>query len=374
MHSRQLPEMLYSAWVLRMNKKHYIIPIFVPHKGCPHDCIFCNQKKITGQIGEVTAGEVKLKIEEYLATIPKDSSHIEVAFYGGSFTAISLDYQKELLEAAFSYVEEARIESIRVSTRPDCIDTDIADNLKKYGVEIVELGVQSMDEDVLKSCNRGHTSQEVVEAVGLLKEYGFTVGVQMMIGLPVDSEEKALRTAKELISLKPDIARIYPALVIKNTYMEEMYLKGEYQPLTLEAAVSESKKLLILFEGNGIKVIRIGLQPTENILLGKDVVAGPFHPAIRHLVESLVYRDIIVYLLGKTGEKHKDITLKVNPKNISELVGHKKSNINYIKSKFFIDKLEILQDEYVETGTIVLINGEKNIYMSKCDYYSISSK
>lgn len=354
-----------------MNNRHYIIPIFVPHKGCPHDCIFCNQKKITGQIGEVTAMEVKEKIEEYLKTLPEEGSHIEVAFYGGSFTAIPLDYQKQLLKAAFSYVQEGRISNIRVSTRPDCIDAEILENLMRYGTTVVELGVQSMDEAVLKLCNRGHTSKDVVDAVRLLKEYGFTVGVQMMIGLPGDSEGKALETAKELIRLKPDIARIYPALVIKNTYMEEMYLRGEYQPLSLEEAVLESKKLLILFEGNGVNVIRIGLQPTENILLGKDVVAGPFHPAMRHLVESLIYRDIIELLLKKAGGENSSITLKVNPKNISEMVGYKKNNIDFIKSKFFIDKIEIIQDTSVEAGTIVLIIGEKSINMSKKDYNSI---
>lgn len=357
-----------------MNKEHYIIPIFVPHKGCPHDCIFCNQKKITGQLEEVTAGKVREKIEQNLSTIPKEGSHIEVAFFGGSFTAIPIDYQNELLAAASSYMEDGRIEGIRVSTRPDCINKAIAENLKKYGVRIVELGVQSMDEDVLKQCNRGHTSEDVVHAVRVLKEYGFIVGIQIMIGLPADSGEKALRTARELISLKPDIARIYPALVIKNTYMEEMYLNDEYKPLTLEAAVELSKKLLILLEGNGINVIRIGLQPTENILMGKDVVAGPFHPSFRQLVESLVYRDIIVYLLNKATEKYKNITLKVNPRNISELIGHKKSNINFIKSKFYIDKLEILQDINVEADTVVVINGEKSNIMSKNNYYSISLK
>ena len=357
-----------------MNKKHYIIPIFVPHKGCPHDCIFCNQKKITGQLGEVAAGEVKTKIEEYLSTIQAEGSHIEVAFYGGSFTAISLDHQKELLAAACSYVEEGRIANIRVSTRPDCIDNEIAENLKKYRVSIVELGVQSMDEEVLELCNRGHTPEDVVEAVGILKEYGLTVGVQMMIGLPGDSEEKALGTAGGLIRLKPDIARIYPALVIKNTYMEDMYLRGEYKPLALEAAVQLSKKLLIIFEGNGINVIRIGLQPTENIHMGRDVVAGPFHPAMRHLVESGVYRDMLEQLLEKMRGKHRSITLKVNPKNVSELVGHRKSNINYIKLKYFIDKIEISQDNFVEAGTIMLIDGEKSINMSEKDYYSISSK
>lgn len=237
--------------MLDMNNKHYIIPIFVPHKGCPHDCIFCNQKKITGQIEEVKAKDVKTKIENYLNTIPKDSSYIEVAFYGGSFTAIPFEYQEQLLKAAFLYVEAGSVASIRVSTRPDCIDVRISENLKRYGVKVVELGVQSMDETVLKLCNRGHSPEDVVNAVGILKEFGFTVGVQMMIGLPGDTEKKAVKTAKDLIALKPDIARIYPALTIKNTYMEEMYLRGEYQPLTLDAAVELSKKLLILLRVMG---------------------------------------------------------------------------------------------------------------------------
>ena len=356
-----------------MFKKHYIIPIFVPHKGCPHDCIFCNQKKITGQIEEVTAKDVKAKIEDYLSMMHEGSSQIEVAFYGGSFTAIPLEYQEQLLDAAFMYVKAGRIAGIRVSTRPDCIDERISENLRKYGVRTVELGVQSMDEEVLKLCNRGHSPEDVINSVGILKEFGFSVGVQMMIGLPGDTEEKAVKTAEALIALKPDIARIYPALTIKSTYMEEMFLKGEYQPLTLDEAVELSKKLLILFESNGINVIRIGLQPTENINSGKDIVAGPFHPSMRHLVESLIYRDMLVYLLEKEGEK-KEITLVINPKNVSELVGLKKSNIDYIKSKFFIDKIRISQDKSVEAGTLMLNIGEKSIIMSKKDYYSISTK
>ncbi|HQL35333.1 MAG TPA: radical SAM protein [Bacillota bacterium] len=356
-----------------MFKKHYIIPIFVPHKGCPHDCIFCNQKKITGQIEEVTAKDVKAKIEDYLSMMHEGSSQIEVAFYGGSFTAIPLEYQEQLLDAAFMYVKAGRIAGIRVSTRPDCIDERISENLRKYGVRTVELGVQSMDEEVLKLCNRGHSPEDVINSVGILKEFGFSVGVQMMIGLPGDTEEKAVKTAEALIALRPDIARIYPALTIKSTYMEEMFLKGEYQPLTLDEAVELSKKLLILFESNGINVIRIGLQPTENINSGKDIVAGPFHPSMRHLVESLIYRDMLVYLLEKEGEK-KEITLVINPKNVSELVGLKKSNIDYIKSKFFIDKIRISQDKSVEAGTLMLNIGEKSIIMSKKDYYSISTK
>lgn len=356
-----------------MNKKRYIIPIFVPHRGCPHDCIFCNQKKITGQLEEVTTGDVNTKIKDYLNTIPDSGSQIEVAFYGGSFTAIPLEYQEKLLKAAFMFIKAGRIDGIRVSTRPDCIDERIMANLKKYGVKTVELGVQSMDAEVLKLCNRGHSPEDVVNAVWILKEFGFSVGVQMMIGLPGDNEEKAVKTAKELIRLKPDIARIYPALIIKNTYMEKMYIRGEYKPMTIDAAVELSKKLLILFESNGINVIRIGLQPTENINLGKDVVAGPFHPSMRHLVESLIYRDMMVHLLKMAGGR-KEITLRVNPRNISELVGHKKSNIDFVKSNFFIDKFEIFQDKSVEPDTLVLFLGEKYIIMSKKDYYSISSK
>lgn len=354
-----------------MSKQYYIIPIFVPHKGCPHDCIFCNQKKITGQIGEVTAQEVKYKIEAYLQTIPASGSHIEVAFYGGSFTAIPIEYQTELLEAAFSYYKEGRLENIRVSTRPDCIDREIAENLKRFGAGIVELGVQSMDEEVLAICNRGHTSEDVVKAVGLLKEYGFIVGVQMMVGLPGDTEEKMLQTARRLVGLKPDIARIYPALVIKSTYMEELYLRGDYIPLSIEEAAAISKKLLVIFESNGVNVIRIGLQPTENILTGKDVVAGPFHPSMRQLVEALLYRDMLELLIQRFEAVEKTISIRVNPRSISEVIGNRKSNIIYLKEKFSIDKIEIIQDECADMDKIVVINGEKSSSMSKYDYYSI---
>jgi radical SAM enzyme (TIGR01210 family) len=356
-----------------MSKRYYIIPIFVPHKGCPHDCVFCNQKKITGQIEEVTAADVTEKIETYLNTISRENSMLEIAFYGGSFTAIPIDYQKELLQAAFYYVERGLIDSIRVSTRPDYINKEILENLKRYGVETVELGVQSMDEEVLELSNRGHTSLDVIRAVKLLKEYDFKVGIQMMIGLPGDTCEKSLDTAKRLIELKPDIARIYPALVIRNTFMEEMYYSGSYKPLTLQEAVILSKKLLILFEREGVNVIRIGLQPTENIFMGKDVVAGPFHPSMRQLVEALIYREMLEYMLNNIKGSKSAVTIKVNPKNISELVGQKRENISYLIKKFFIDKIKIIQENCVEEDTLVLDNDENSIILSKEYFYSIAS-
>lgn len=275
--------------------KHYIIPIFVPHFGCPHDCIFCNQKKITGLTTNVKPKDVENIIDEYLGYFRKDS-YIEVAFYGGSFTAIDMDIQSALLEIPYKYKTNGIIDAIRMSTRPDAIDNIILDNLKKYSVDTIELGVQSLDEVVLNASERGHTAQEVYKASELIKSYGFNLGLQMMIGLPEDSFEKSLYTCREFIKLNPYNVRIYPTLVIKGTFLEKQYLKGDYQPLTIDEAVAQSSILLMLFYLNAINVIRVGLQPTENIQMGKDVVAGPFHPSFRQLVESNIYRLSLIHI------------------------------------------------------------------------------
>ena len=234
--------MLLLLWVLSMSKKHYIIPIFVPHRGCPHDCIFCNQKRITGQVNNVTAEDAKLIIEKYLRTIKDKQANVEIAFFGGSFTGIPMDEQNSLLALANEYLYRGQIDYIRLSTRPDYINNIILENLKKYNVKIVELGIQSMDKDVLSAANRGHSPEDVEEAIKLLKQEGFIVGAQLMVGLPKDNEEKALETAKKIVELKPHIARIYPVLVIKDTYLEKMYRYGTYKPLSIEQAVKISKR------------------------------------------------------------------------------------------------------------------------------------
>jgi histone acetyltransferase (RNA polymerase elongator complex component) len=349
-------------------KRHYIIPIFVSHRGCPHDCIFCNQKKITGQGGDVSGQDVKNKIEEYLETIPKENSVIELAFYGGSFTAIPIDQQQELLEAVQPYIALGAIKNIRISTRPDCIDMRVIELLKTYKVQIVELGVQSMDDEVLRISNRGHSAADVSNAVSLLKQHGFTVGVQVMVGLPGDSMLKSINTVKKLVELKPDIARIYPVLVITNTYLEQLYNRGEYKPLSLEETVEQCKKLLILFERNDIEVIRIGLQPTENILEGKEVVAGPFHSSMRQLVVSSIYRDMIDDLLKDVGEL-KGLEITVNPKDISDLLGQKRCNFDYIKKNRKIENLLITQSNDIDRQCIMMKYDEKKHIMSKKDFY-----
>ena len=351
-----------------MNKRHYIIPVFVSHRGCPHDCVFCNQKKITGQGGDATGADVKAKIEEYLATIPHVNTIIELAFYGGSFTAIPLEQQVELLAAVQPYIEDGSIRNIRVSTRPDCINRQVLEVLKKYRVQIVELGVQSMDEEVLALSNRGHSAQDVIDAVKLLKADGFIVGVQVMVGLPGDTEQKSLDTVKRLIELQPHIARIYPALVIRNTYMEQMYYEGSYQPLSIEAAVEICKKQLILFEQNHIEVIRIGLQPTENILEGREVVAGPFHPSMRQLVVSSLYKALMESALNS--EEHiETLEIVVHPADISDLLGQKKMNILFLKNVKKIDKIHIQQDGKQERQSFLMKNGEIVRKLSIKDFF-----
>lgn len=309
--------------------KTYNIPIFVPHRGCPFDCVFCNQKRITGSTDIVTAEKVKDTISQYLKTLPKDNCVIEAAFFGGSFTGIPILEQSTLLLAAKTFLDEGKIHGIRLSTRPDYISVEILENLLKYGVTTIELGVQSMDDDVLLKSNRGHSKEQVINAVSLIRQYPFKLGLQMMTGLPGDNDEKSIQTARELIALSPDFVRIYPTLTIKDTYLETLYLNGEYVPQTVEEAVELSKKLLLMFEENNINVIRIGLQSTKEICEHGSVVAGPVHSSFRELVESSIYFDLI----GAQLKKGDRANVFVNPNEISKAIGNKRRNILKFKDK-----------------------------------------
>jgi histone acetyltransferase (RNA polymerase elongator complex component) len=314
--------------------KKRIIPIFVPHRGCPHDCIFCNQKKITGVSTDITSDDVRNIIEEYLATIDKDAS-IEIAFFGGSFTAIDMNIQRSLLSVAKEYVDKKIVDDIRMSTRPDCISDEILTMLKEYKVSIIELGVQSLDDKVLIDSVRGHSDKDVFKSSKLIKKYGIKLGLQMMIGLPSDTESKCIYTAKKFIELEPDCVRVYPTLVVKETGLEKLLEENKYKPFTLDESISIVKKVLVLFYINNINVIRVGLQATEDIAIGKEVLAGPYHPAYRELVESKMYGDYIEYIIDKY-EVKKEIVVSVNKKNVSRILGNKKSNVKNIKEKYGI--------------------------------------
>ena len=347
--------------------KKRIIPIFVPHRGCPHDCIFCNQKKITGVSTDVTSEDVRNIIEEYLPTIDNDAS-IEVAFFGGSFTAIDEDIQNDLLEVAKEYVEKGLIQDIRMSTRPDCISEDILNRLKEYKVSIIELGVQSMDKNVLIDSVRGHDTEEVIKSAKLIKESGIKLGLQMMVGLPSDTEEKCINTARKFVELKPDCVRIYPTLVVKDTGLEILLNKGEYKPFTLEQSIQIVKKLLALFYVNNINVIRVGLQATEDIQIGKAVVDGPHHPAFRELVESEMIKDYLTYIAKKYNVE-KNIIVKTNKKNISKIIGNKKSNNIYMKNELKIN-LKTIEEDIDINDLEIILDDNKSIKINISDVYS----
>ena len=304
-----------------MSKNYYIIPVFISHQGCPHQCVFCNQDRIARVVEkEVTKDDVRKTIDDYLKTINAKGATLEVSFFGGTFTAIPVQQQKDLLSVALEYKNRGLIHNIRLSTRPDAINNYILDYLKEYKVDIIELGVQSLDDEVLIKAGRGHTAKQVKDASKLIKEYGFILGHQIMPGLPGDTFEKDICTVEKSISMNPDICRIYPALIIKDTPMEKMYKRGEYIPYSLEEAVEISTKLLKLYKDAKVKVIRIGLQPTESITWGQDIIDGPFHPAFRELVEG----NLICNNLKSKASDDKDIIIEINPKDVSKLYANKK--------------------------------------------------
>lgn len=333
-------------------KKQYIIPIFVPHLGCPNDCVFCNQKSISGQTKQVTKEDVKNIIEEHLKYIKKDSK-VEVAFFGGSFTGIEEAKQEELLSAAYEYIKQKKVDSIRISTRPDYIDKKILKRLKKYKVKTIELGVQSANDYILKKAGRGHTFEDVVKASKLIRWYGFELGHQMMVGLPESTTVDEINTAKQLIKLKPKMVRIYPVLVIKNTKLEKDYNERKYKPLTVTQAVEVCKELVKLFVKKHIEVIRIGLQPTDTITNPdndkSEVLAGPFHPAFRQLVESGMWYDVIVEKIKQLNTKVKEVVVTVNPADVNNVIGQRKDNINNLRDVYDVN-LIVKADEKIKQG------------------------
>lgn len=334
-------------------KKQYIIPIFVPHLGCPNDCIFCNQKSISGQKENMTKEKAKKIIEDYLENIKEEEAQIEIAFYGGSFTAIEEKLQEELLQTAYSYIEEGRIESIRISTRPDSITKEILKKLKKYKVKTIELGVQSANDYILKKANRGHTFLDVKKASKMIRWNGFKLGHQMMVGLPESTKIDEINTAKALIKLKPKMVRIYPVLIIKNTKLEKEYQQGKYEPLPLVQAVETCKELVRMFADKKIDIIRVGLQNTEEIdepqNQESEVVAGPYHPAFRQLVESSLWYDAIVGKIKKLNVKVREVEVTVNPVDANHVIGHKKENVMKLKDIYDVD-LILKQDESIKQG------------------------
>ena len=315
--------------------KHINVALFVPDEGCPHRCSFCNQKTISGKTKKLTVEDIDEAVK--IASANGDSKG-EIAFFGGSFTAIEKSYMVSLLERAKLYIDEGLFEGIRISTRPDCINEEILILLKKYGVTSIELGCQSMNDEVLLLNGRGHTSDDVVKASELIKEYGFEFGVQMMTGLYGDSDETAIKTAEKLIALSPDTVRIYPTVVLEGTRLSELYKAGEYKPQTVEEASELCARLIPMFEEKGIRIIRLGLHSGGNVEEG--FVAGAYHPAFKEICESKIYFQNILKEIRRENIPKGDITLTVNKKCVSALVGQKRSNIEKLRSMGYDCRVE----------------------------------
>lgn len=310
-----------------------ILPIFIPHAGCPHQCVFCNQRTISGQKTAALPG-AKAQIQCWLQWL-RPSKDNEAAFYGGSFTGLDMALQKQLLALSDELLEQGIIGSVRLSTRPDYINTEVLSLLKEHGVELVELGVQSLDDAVLEKAERGHTVESVYAAHKLLKEYGFKTGIQLMVGMPGQDFASVQDTAAKVAQLRPDIARIYPLLVIKDTPLAHSYEQDAFVPLSLEEAVEQSAYLYKTLTQAGIKVIRIGLQPDEELCAAGNIVAGPFHPAMGELVKSRVLRNHFTPMLQELVEGGARGVIFHCPRRYeSKLRGLKNSNMQYWQQRF----------------------------------------
>ena len=303
--------------------KHSNISIFVPHNGCPNACTFCNQREITGQSYQPTPQDVINAVN--ISRQYSDTQNTEIAFFGGSFTAIPRDYMLSLLQAAYPFVKSGEFYGIRLSTRPDCINSEILDILKSHGVTAIELGTQSMCDDVLKANKRGHTALDSVNSSLLIKQYGFSLGLQMMTGLYQSNNEKDIDTAHQIADLQPDTVRIYPTIVMRGTELYDLYKKGLYIPQTLETAIPLCAELLQFFEEKHINVIRLGLHDSDS--LKQNMMAGAYHPAFRELCESEIIFQNTLSLLQNHGISGGTVEFSVNPKSVSRFIGQKKCNL-----------------------------------------------
>jgi histone acetyltransferase (RNA polymerase elongator complex component) len=326
-----------------------IIPFFIPHAGCPHQCVFCDQKNITGRQAPPPASSLPLTINHYLRAFTGSGS-VQVAFYGGSFTALPHAVQQEYLEPVQPFIDSGRIAGIRLSTRPDGINADVLALLKRYHVGTVELGVQSMDDDVLLLAGRGHTAADTAHAVQLLRGHGFVIGLQLMPGLPGDRAETFETTVRKIVGLKPDFVRIYPTLVIRDTPLAVLYRSGRYTPLSLDTAIMLCRDALDLFEEAGIEVIRIGLPATDKLATPGTIAAGPYHPAFRQLVEASRFLIRMEQCLPP-GIDSGLVTFRVNPADLSSAIGQNRENIHAISDRHGLDAT-IVPDTAVPRGAV----------------------
>jgi histone acetyltransferase (RNA polymerase elongator complex component) len=324
-------------------RKHLIIPVFIPHEGCPYRCAFCNQTKITGVNQKSDETIVRQTIQSYLDVLDSESlpEKREVAFYGGSFTGLPEERQKQLLHAVQPSIKSGEVHSIRVSTHSLLINPRNISLLKNKNVKTVELGIQSTNDKVLQAVGRPCEFKIVKSAVDSIRKEGLGLGLQLMPGLPEDDETIFMNSVKDVIGLNPDFVRIYPTLVIKNTNLYEMYKLGEYLPWALDRMVRLVKDSLLAFQRENIPVIKVGLHSDPSML--ENLVDGPYHPSFRYLVDSLIARENMIDLIDQLQSIPQKLTFKVPSRQVSLYLGHKKDNIQAIQNLYGIDNIFIQQ-------------------------------
>ncbi|MHB8808851.1 MAG: elongator complex protein 3 [Desulfobulbaceae bacterium] len=330
----------------------FVIPIFIPHEGCPHACVFCNQHRISGRTGHhpVSPGEVAEIIAQWLVRgTTRRTGPVQVAFYGGSFTGLPEKRQEELLAAVAPFRQQGLVQAIRLSTRPDSIDSGVIARLHRFGVAIVELGVQSLDPEVLAACNRGHSAAQAIRAIGLLREAHLEVGVQLMVGLPGQSLLSLRRTVRQVAVLRPDFVRIYPVLVLRESRLAALHAQGCYRPLPLDQAVAQTAWMKNFFAGHGIRVVRMGLQPGPE--LEEALLAGPYHPAFGELVLARLMLRRTRRALRDVPEGTK-IKLSIADRDRSVFQGMHSANITRLRQMGLLERFELVTDPSQPRATL----------------------
>jgi len=341
-----------------MTTRPFIVPVFIPHAGCPHRCVFCNQTAITGRSGvQADLDDWRIRARQFLRFRRNHGRPAQIAFFGGNFLGLAGEHIHRLLAQAADFVQAGEVQGIRFSTRPDTVNRQTLDVLEHFPVQTVELGVQSMDDDVLRFSRRGHTAADTSAAVDLLKVRSYEVGLQVMVGLPGDNAFCLMETGRRIAALTPAFVRIYPTLVLSGSLLETWYHEGRYRPLAVDEAVEQTMPLYRLFRHQGIPVIRTGLQPTEEITPGGAVVAGPFHPSFGHLVQGACYGDALRNALRCRSIPHQTLEIRVHPKSVARMRGLRNANCGMLRREFGFLDVNVRPDSELAEDAIGLPDG-----------------
>jgi histone acetyltransferase (RNA polymerase elongator complex component) len=332
-----------------------IIPLFIPQRGCPHQCVFCNQRAITGAAAKIpTANQIRDDVKRFLTYAGKRYSTIQISFFGGNFLGLGKSAVMHLLRTAAAFVPHQDVHNLRFSTRPDTVSPGALDWIERFPVSTVEVGAQSMNDRVLETAGRGHTAATTTAAAALLKERGYRVGLQMMVGLPADDAAGAMETARQLADLEPDFVRIYPTLVLKGSPLARLFRGGKYRPLPLEDCIALVKKMYLFFKGRHIPVVRMGLQASDGLTDSGSLLAGPYHPAFGHLVHGAIVFDAVSAALRRMEKPAQALTIITHPHMVSRVQGLNKQNLRHLKTDFDLKRVVLLQDKDLAPDCLIV--------------------